>query len=101
MLLFESEDPIERDIVKNILHKIYAKVIGRRKMLKKHMSECLLSLIHEEDSFKGTAEMFEVLYTIVHGYAVPLRQEHIDFFNNVMVPLHKVRTYPTFYDQFM
>ena len=65
LLLFESNDPTERDALKNILHKLYLKVVGRRKMFKKYMSECLLSLIHEQNSFKGTAELLDVLNPII------------------------------------
>ena len=42
--------------------------------------------------------MLDVLSTIVSGYGVPLRQEHVEFFQTVMVKLHKVRTFPEFYE---
>ena len=97
--LFESSDLIERDVIKNILHKLYLKVVGRRKMFKKYMSESLLELIHDDqNSFKGTAELLDVLNPIIQGFSIPLRYEHANFFHVVMIPLHKVRTFPAFYE---
>lgn len=90
LALFESEEPLERDILKNILHKMYAKLVPRRKMLRKHMNETLLSLIHEKDKFNGTAEILDILASIISGYAVPIRQEHLTFFESVLKPMHKV-----------
>ena len=73
LALFESNDLIERDVLKNILHKLYLKVVGRRKMFKKYMSECLLETIHDQNSFKGTAELLDVLNPIIQGFSKPLR----------------------------
>jgi serine/threonine-protein phosphatase 2A regulatory subunit B' len=32
------------------------------------------------------------LASIISGFAVPLRDEHVIFFKNVIIPLHKVQT---------
>ena len=67
-------------------------------MLRKHINECLLSLIYEKDKFNGVAELLDILSAIISGYAVPIREEHLIFFNKIMIPLHKVQTYPEFFE---
>ncbi len=53
--LFDSEEPNEREYLKTILHKIYAKVVPRRKMIRKAFSDTFYDLIHEKHKFNGTA----------------------------------------------
>lgn len=96
--LFDSEESVERDYLKNILHKLYAKLVPRRKMIRKAMNECFFLLIHENYSFNGAAELLDILASIISGFAVPLRDEHIIFFKNIIVPLHKVQTCASFYE---
>ena len=111
--LFDSEESVERDYLKNILHKLYAKVskdtlldnqicyfqlVPRRKMIRKAMNECFYTLIHETHKFNGAAELLDILASIISGFAVPLREEHVIFFKNVIIPLHKVQTCSQFYE---
>lgn len=35
--LFDSQLPSERDYLKNIFHKLYSKLVQRRKMMRKSM----------------------------------------------------------------
>ena len=77
--LFDSEESVERDYLKNILHKLYAKVsafpiphekinplfftqlVPRRKMIRKAINECFFALIHENHKFNGAAELLDIL----------------------------------------
>lgn len=99
--LFDSEESVERDYLKNILHKLYAKLVPRRKMIRKAINECFYSLIHENHKFNGAAELLDILASIISGFAVPLREEHVIFFKNVIIPLHKVQTCSQFYEQLL
>ena len=101
MELFDSEESVERDYLKNILHKLYAKLVPRRKMIRKSMNECFFALIHENHKFNGAAELLDILASIISGFAVPLRDEHVVFFQNIIIPLHKVQTVSTFYEQLL
>ena len=78
--LFDSEESVERDYLKNILHKLYAKLVPRRKMIRKAINECFFALIHENHKFNGAAELLDILASIISGFAVPLRDEHVIFF---------------------
>ena len=78
--------------MKNILHRLYAKLVPRRKMIRKAKTDCFYTLIHENFKFNGTAELLDILASIISGFAVPLREEHVVFFKTVIIPLHKVQT---------
>ena len=99
--LFDSEESVERDYLKNILHKLYAKLVPRRKMIRKAMNECFHALIHENYKFNGAAELLDILASIISGFAVPLRDEHVHFFMSIIIPLHKVQTCSQFYEQLL
>jgi serine/threonine-protein phosphatase 2A regulatory subunit B' len=59
-------------------------------MIRKAKNDCFLTLIHETYKFNGVAELLDILASIISGFAVPLREEHVIFFKNVIIPLHKV-----------
>jgi len=44
-------------------------------------------------------ELLEILQSISQGLSVPLKQEHVNFFEKVLVPLHKVKNLSTFNTQ--
>ncbi|OMJ76117.1 hypothetical protein SteCoe_24559 [Stentor coeruleus] len=99
--LFDSEEPRERDYLKNILHRLYAKLVPRRKMIRKAINDCFLTMIHETQRFNGASELLDILASIISGFAVPLREEHVIFFKNVLIPLHKVQTSHLFHEQLL
>lgn len=96
--LFDSEEVEERDFLKNILHKLYSKLVPRRKMIRKAITDCFQILIHEIHKFNGASELLDILASIISGFATPLREEHVIFFKTIIIPLHKVQTYNLYYD---
>lgn len=90
--LFDSEENEEREFLKNILHKLYAKLVPRRRMIRKAITDCFQVLIHDIHKFNGASELLDILASIISGFAVPLREEHVIFFKNIIIPLHKVQT---------
>jgi len=70
-------------------------------MIRRAMDQVFAALIHEGHKFNGAAEILDILASIISGFAVPLREEHKNFFNNIIIPLHKVQTSPLFYEQLM
>ena len=90
--LFDSQEEEEREYLKNILHKLYLKLVPRRKMIRKALTDCFQILIHDMNKFNGTSELLDILASIISGFAVPLREEHQVFFKNIIIPLHKVQT---------
>jgi len=59
-------------------------------MIRKAINDCFNALIHENYKFHGASELLDILASIISGYAVPLREEHVYFFKTVIIPLHKV-----------
>lgn len=96
--LFDSEETEERDFLKNILHKLYAKLVPRRRMIRKAITDCFQVLIHDIHKFNGASELLDILASIISGFAVPLREEHVIFFKNIIIPLHKVQTSNLYFD---
>lgn len=69
---------------------MYAKLVPRRKMIRKAINETFFALIHEIHKFNGAAELLDIMASIISGFAVPLREEHVIFFEKNIIPLHKV-----------
>lgn len=99
--LFDSEEPKEREYLKNILHKLYSKLVPRRRMIRKAITDTFYTLIHENFKFNGASELLDILAAIISGFAVPLRDEHVHFFKTVIIPLHKVQTCPKFHNELL
>jgi serine/threonine-protein phosphatase 2A regulatory subunit B' len=97
--LFDSEDPRERDYVKTILHRIYGKFMTLRTEVRKQVMNLLLKVTYEHETHNGLTELLEILSSIISGFASPLKPEHQDFFNKVMVPLHRVKSLASFNTQ--
>ena len=96
--LFDSDFAEERDFLKNILHKLYAKIIPRRKMIRKAITDCFHLLIHEIHKFNGTTELLDIMASIISCFTIPLREEDVIFFKNIIIPLHKVQTSSLYFD---
>ena len=101
MELFDSEEPKEREYLKNILHRLYAKLVPRRRMIRKAITDTYYNLIHETYKFNGAPELLDILASIISGFAVPLREEHVQFFKNIITPLHKVQTCFKFHNELL
>jgi len=101
LYLFDSEEVTEREYLKNILHRLYAKLVPRRKMIRKAVTDTFYTLIHEVYKFNGAAELLDIFASIISGFAVPLREEHVVFFKTVIIPLHKVQTCPKFHNELL
>lgn len=99
--LFESNNANERDYLKQIVHKLYAKVIKRRKTFRKMFNNQFISLVYERPTSNGANEILDIYSSIISGFAVPLRPEHVDFFKHFLTPLLKVQTCSNFYEELL
>lgn len=70
-------------------------------MIRKGITDLFNSLIHESYKFNGTSELQDILASIISGFAVPLREEHVMFFHTVIIPLHKVQTCHKFHNELL
>ncbi|KAI4297802.1 hypothetical protein L6164_037667 [Bauhinia variegata] len=91
LALFQSEDPRERESLKNVYHRIYTKFTSERSFMRKSMKAVLLSYVFETEKHPGIAELLEIWGSIINGFTVPLKEEHKLFLMRVLLPLHKTK----------
>ena len=97
--LFDSEDPRERDYLKTILHRIYGKLMALRSFIRKSIQNLFYKIIYECEQHNGIAELLEILGSIINGFALPLKEEHKQFLEKSLIPLHKVKNLSAFHQQ--
>jgi len=97
--LFDSEDPRERDYLKTILHRIYGKFMALRSFIRRAIQHVFFKVIYECEIHNGVGELLEILGSIINGFALPLKDEHKDFLIKALIPLHKVKSLASFYQQ--
>ena len=86
--LFDSEDPRERDYLKTILHRIYGKFMSHRSFIRKTISNVFYRFVYETERHNGVGELLEILGSIINGFAIPLKREHLQFLQCALIPLH-------------
>jgi len=87
--LFDSEDPRERDYLKTILHRIYGKFMSLRSFIRREVSNVFFRFVFETERHNGVGELLEILGSIINGFAIPLKHEHLTFLQRALNPLHK------------
>jgi len=97
--LFDSEDPRERDLLKTTLHRIYGKFLGLRACIRKQINHIFYRVLYESERHNGIAELLEILGSIINGFALPLKEEHKQFLQRVLLPLHKVKSMSVYHPQ--
>jgi serine/threonine-protein phosphatase 2A regulatory subunit B' len=99
LALFDSFDQRERDYLKTIVHRIYAKFMSLRTFIRKAINHDFFVFIYETEKHNGIAELLEILGSIINGFALPLKAEHKTFLVKVLMPMHKVRVLASFHQQ--
>ena len=97
--LFDSEDPRERDYLKTILHRIYGKFMSHRSFIRKTIQNIFCRFVYETERHNGIAELLEILGSIINGFALPLKKEHLAFLKRGLIPLHKPKCVGLYHQQ--
>lgn len=97
--LFDSEDPRERDYLKTILHRIYGKFMSHRSFIRKAISNIFFKFVYETERHNGIGELLEILGSIINGFAIPLKKEHLQFLVRALIPLHKPKCVGMYHQQ--
>jgi len=97
--LFDSEDPRERDYLKTILHRIYGKFMSHRSFIRRAISNVFYRFVYETERHNGIGEMLEILGSIINGFAIPLKKEHLQFLMRALIPLHKPKCVGLYHQQ--
>ncbi|KAK2951606.1 putative Serine/threonine protein phosphatase 2A 57 kDa regulatory subunit B' kappa [Blattamonas nauphoetae] len=96
MDLFDSPDPREREALKTIIHRFYARYLTRRNIIRSTMGSHFQRLAFHHIQFNGTQDLLDLLVSIVHGFTVPLKEEHVQFFRTCVLPLNTVEQIDSF-----
>ncbi len=96
---FNSDIGVERDFLKTLLHRVYAKFMSLRATIRKALNNYFFVFVYERDDLYGVSEMLEILGSIINGFALPLKNEHVTFFRRVLLVLHKSPRIATFFPQ--
>eukprot|EP00559_Dactyliosolen_fragilissimus_P003620 CAMPEP_0184865070 /NCGR_PEP_ID=MMETSP0580-20130426/16845_1 /TAXON_ID=1118495 /ORGANISM="Dactyliosolen fragilissimus" /LENGTH=607 /DNA_ID=CAMNT_0027364091 /DNA_START=27 /DNA_END=1850 /DNA_ORIENTATION=- len=97
--LFDSEDPRERDYLKTILHRIYGKFMSHRSFIRRAISNVFYRFVYETERHNGIGELLEILGSIINGFAIPLKKEHLQFLVRALIPLHKPKCVTLYHQQ--
>ncbi|KAA3464993.1 Serine/threonine phosphatase 2A 57 kDa regulatory subunit B' beta-like protein [Gossypium australe] len=97
--LFGSEDPREREYLKMILHRIYGKFMVHRPLIRKTINNIFYRFIYETQRHSGIGELLEILGSIIHGFTLPMKEEHKLFLVRALIPLHKPKAVSIYHQQ--
>ena len=89
----------ERDYVKTVLHRMYGKFMSHRSFIRKAISQVFFRYIYETGRYNGIGELLEILGSIINGFAIPLKKEHLQFLEKALIPLHKTRGVALYHPQ--
>ena len=84
-----SPDKREREKLCKIFHHYYVALVSQRAFVRKFASDFFMSVAQNEISPIGTAELLSAYIPVVSGFKVPLLQDHVQTFSNIILPLHK------------
>lgn len=87
-----SPDDRERIAVRDILHSLYTKFMNQRAIVREKISEQFINGI-------CSSELLEFFVCVASGFNSPLNPEHISFFCDSILPLHKLNDFPVFFIQ--
>lgn len=85
--------------VQTILHRIYGKFMSHRAFIRKAIRDVFLRFVFETEKHSGIGELLEILGSIVNGFALPLKQEHVVFLEKSLLPLFRPRTVKSYIQQ--
>lgn len=91
--LFNSPDVRERTALKTATHRIYSKLTNRRITIRRAINHVFYEFLYETRQHCGIAELLEILASIINGFTVPIRPEHLQTLEKSLIPLHKMNQY--------
>ena len=62
--------------------------MSHRSFIRKTISNVFYRFVYETERHNGIGELLEILGSIINGFAIPLKKEHLQFLKNALIPLH-------------
>ena len=93
-----------------ILHRVYGKFMSHRAHIRRCIGAVFSAYVFEapesgtlgsncERRHAGIGELLEILGSIINGFALPLKPEHVSFLERCLVPLHRHRNVAAYHQQ--
>ena len=70
-----------------------------RPFIRKAINNVFYRFIFETERHNGVAELLEILGSIINGFALPLKEEHKQFLQRALMPLHKPKCVAMYHQQ--
>ncbi|EDW07856.1 serine/threonine-protein phosphatase 2A 56 kDa regulatory subunit epsilon isoform [Drosophila mojavensis] len=100
LMLLNSADPRERGFLKWVILRIYSKIYGLRSYIRTQIYNIFYQFIYIVEDFNGIAELLWVQTTIFEScFTAASKAEHEECLEKILMPLHKVKSLPTFHNQ--
>jgi len=94
--LFESLDSREREMLQSLLYTIYCTMVFKRAFIRQEVRSVMLMSAEGVRSAHGISELLDLMSSVISGFALPIKQEHLDFLFKVLVPLHRPDSMPLY-----
>ena len=101
MHLFQSEDARERLMMQKVLHRIYGRFKSYRPFIRQSIRNEFHMFVYESNYHCGIAEILEILVSIINGFSLPVRPEHVDLLETSLLPLMITSQLRMFYPQLL
>jgi serine/threonine-protein phosphatase 2A regulatory subunit B' len=73
--------------------------MSHRSLIRKAISHVFYRFVYETEKHSGVGELLEILGSIINGFALPLKAEHVVFLEKALIPLHHPRNVAGYYNQ--
>ncbi|CAG7659224.1 unnamed protein product [Allacma fusca] len=90
---------LEIPLVLKILRQTYTKLVHLRKIIREEFIVLLKGVIKVGEAPGWVSNLLGLVASIIKGLEVPLKIEHVLFFQGILLPLHKVHNLSTFHAQ--
>jgi serine/threonine-protein phosphatase 2A regulatory subunit B' len=73
--------------------------MSHRSFIRKAISNVFFRFVYETEKHNGIGELLEILGSIINGFAMPLKPEHLQFLTRALIPLHKPKCVSMYHQQ--
>ena len=64
------------DYFKTCLHRVYGKLLALRSSRRRAIQHVFFIVLYESELHNGVGELPAILGSIIHGFALPLKEDH-------------------------
>ena len=95
-----KQDPVIVAHCAQWLRQFAGRLTNRRAAIRKIFNHAFARELYEPlPSYRGVAEVLDILASIINGFASPIKQEHVNMLHRYLIPLHKLPEAHTYFHQ--